>query len=87
MKINNLKKQASEAIKYTREGIELLIEIGELQEAIRSLPKSENIEQFIKEIIEKEKMAVSLIQKGSLIQRSLLKNQHEEIEKLINKLS
>jgi len=87
MDIKNVKKQASEAIKYATEGIDLLIELSEMLEALKALPKGENIEQFIKEIIEKEKMAVSLIQNSNLIQRSLLKNQHEEIENLIKKLS
>lgn len=87
MDTNKLKQQANEAIKRTKEGIELLIEISEMQEALKNLPKNENVEHFIKEIIEKEKMAVSLIQKSNLIQRELLQNQHKEIEGLIKKLS
>lgn len=77
---------AQDAINYTKEGMNLLIEIHELQEAIKNLPQKENYQQLIEEIIEKEKIAVGLIQQATLIQRTLMKNQHEAVEKLINNL-
>jgi hypothetical protein len=77
---------AEEAIKYTKEGVNLLVEIHELQEAIKNLPKNESYEQMVKEIIEKEKMAVGFIQQATVIQRKLIKNQHEVMAKLLNSL-
>ena len=69
MDITNFKAQADEAIEYTKEGLDLLVELRELQEAINFLPINENFEQMLKEIIEKEKIAVGLIQKSNLIQK------------------
>lgn len=87
MTINSFKIQVNEAIKCTKEGLDLLVELSELQESIKSLPIGEDLKQIVKEIIEKEKMAVSLIQKGTLMQRGLIKTQHEAIERLINRLA
>lgn len=78
---------AKEAIDCNREGIELLVEIRELQESLKNFPKKENYQLLLEEIIEKQKIAVSLIQQSTLIQRGLMKSQHEAIEKLINNLS
>lgn len=86
MSEKSFKDLAQEAIDYTQEGINLLVEIQELQEAIKNLPQKENYQQLIKEVIEKEKIAVGLIQQATLIQRTLMKNQHEAIEKLIKNL-
>lgn len=77
---------AQEAISHTQKGINLLIEIYELQEAVKNMPHKADYQQLIKEIIEKEKTAVGLIQQATIIQRELMKNQHEAIETLINNL-
>lgn len=78
---------AREVINYNKDGMELLIEINELQKAISNLAREDERHQLIKEIIEKEKVAIILIQQSTIIQRGLMKKQHEAIEKLINNLT
>lgn len=86
MSKKSLKSLTDEAIKYTKEGLELLLEVSELQAALGNIPKTENYYQMIKEIIEKEKLAVSLIERATLIQRDLINRQRESTIKLINSL-
>jgi hypothetical protein len=83
----SFKDLAQEAIDYTKEGLDKLVEVHELQEALKNLPKSESYEQLAKEIIEKEKIAISLIQQATLIERTLMTSQHKAVEMLINNLS
>lgn len=82
----SFKDLANEAINYTKDGLGHLIEVYELQEASKNLPKTENYQQLVKEIIEKEKIAVGLIQQATLIERGLINRQREAIKKLINTL-
>lgn len=87
MNLEYIKSQVREAVDSITSGLNLIIELNELQEAINNLPQNESVEQMLKEIIEKEKLSVGLLQKGTLIQRSLLKHQHDAIASLFNKLS
>lgn len=82
----NFKTLAEEAIECTKKGLDTLIEIHEIQEALKNFPKTKDYQQLVQEIIGKEKVAVGLIQRATLIQRGLMKTQHEEIEKIINNL-
>lgn len=83
---SNFKKQVAEALDCTKEGLNLILEISELQEAIKLLPLNETFEQMVKEVLEKEKYAVSLLQKSNLIQKSLISNQRLNIQKIIDRL-
>lgn len=82
----SFKDLAKEAVDYTKEGLDCLVEVYELQEALKNLPKTESCQQFIEEIIEKEKIGVGLIQQAILIQRGLMNDQHKAIKNLINDL-
>ena len=86
MSKKSLKNLTDEAINYTKEGLELLLEVSELQAAVKNTPKTENYYQLVKEIIEKEKLAVGLIERATLIQRDLINKQRESTIKLINSL-
>ncbi len=86
MSKQSLKNLINEAISFTKEGLELLLEVSELQEAAKNMPKNEDYYQLVKEIVEKEKLAVSLIERTTLIQRDFINNQREGIIKLINSL-
>lgn len=83
MSKKSLKKLIKEVIDYTKEGLELLLEASELQAAAKNMPKTEDYYQLVKEIVEKEKLAVSLIERATLIQRDLINKQREGIIKLI----
>lgn len=83
----SFKNLAQEAIDYTKEGLGKLVEVHELQEALKNLLNSEDYEQLVKEIIEKEKIAIGLIQQAILIERTLMTTQHKAVEELIDNLS
>ena len=80
------KELAEEAIDCTKNGLEKLIEVYELQQASKNFPVTENYQELIEEIIEKEKIAVSLIHQATLMIRGLMDNQHHAVQKLINNL-
>ena len=82
----SVKKLTVQAINYTKEGLELLLEVSELQEAIKNMAKTEDYYQIVKEIIENEKVAVGLIEKATFIQRDLVNQQREGIIKLLKSL-
>jgi hypothetical protein len=79
-------KRAKQALEYTREGLDTLVAISELQDSLVGLPKNDEYSAMVKEIIEKEKLAVSLIQQATLIQRGLMEQQHSAIKHLIDSL-
>lgn len=82
----SVKELTVQAINYTKEGLELLLKVSELQEAIKNMAKTEDYYQIVKEIIEKEKVAVDLIEKATFIQRDLVNEQREGIIKLLKSL-
>ena len=87
MSNKSFKSLAKEAIDYTEKGISLLVEVNVLQQALKNLPKSENNESLISEIIEKEKIAVNFIHQATIIERALMKKQHDLIEEMLSNLS
>lgn len=78
-----IKDLAKEAMDCTREGLDRLIQVQELLEAIKNMKQNKDYQSMIEDIIEKEKMAVELIQRATIIERGLMKDQHEAIKKLI----
>lgn len=82
----SFKDLANEALDCTKEGLNRLVEIQELQEALTNLPKNSDYRQLVEEIIEKEKFAVSLIQQATVIERGMMQTQHDAIQRLINNL-
>ena len=79
-------KLAQEAKELSKEGLNLLIEIDELQNSIKNVRKNKDYQKKVEEIVEKEKYAVGLISKATIIQRSLMKKQHESIENILSEL-
>lgn len=82
----NFSDLAREAINLTKQGLELLMEVSELQQALKYLSNNESSVQAITEIVEKEKIAVSLIQQAIVIERNLMTKQHKEIALLLSSL-
>jgi len=76
--------QAKQAVAFSKEGLNHLVEVHELQLALLGQKKDEEYAKIVKEIVEREKLAVGLIQQATLIQRDLMKKQHEAIQKLID---
>lgn len=81
---NDLAKQALDS---TKKGLDLLCEIHELQQAAKNLSQGEDYAFLVEEIIRKEKLAVSLINQATLIERDLMKRQHRAVEEIVNRLS
>lgn len=82
----SFKDLAVEAARSTKKGIDLLIEIDELQTAIALQSLSKDSETLIREMIEKEKLAVGFIQEGMTIQKTLMSRQHASVQSLIERL-
>jgi len=80
---NDFSLQAKKAASLTEEGLDHLIEAHELQMALLNHPKDSSYATMVQEIIEKEKLAVALIQKSTLVQRDLMNRQHASVQKLI----
>ena len=78
---------AYESLDNTQKGVDYLIQVEELLQALKNISKTKNYREIIEEIIEKEKIAVELISKATLIQRQLMQNQQKTIENLIIDLS
>jgi RNA polymerase-interacting CarD/CdnL/TRCF family regulator len=79
-------RQAKQAIAFSREGMDHLIEVHELQQALKNKTRDNDYAAVVREIIEKEKLAVGLIQKSTLIQRDLMRSQEKAIQDLIDTL-
>lgn len=77
---------AVEAAESTRTGTDLLIEIDDLQTALSMRSLTGDSESLIREIIEKEKLAVGFIQQGMTIQKALMSKQHTAVQALIDRL-
>lgn len=77
---------AYETIDDTKKGVEYLIQVNELLSILKTMSKTEDSRQIVKEIIEKEKIAVELISKATIIQRQLMQYQHKAIENLMTDL-
>ncbi|HQU91408.1 MAG TPA: hypothetical protein PLK77_03885 [Pyrinomonadaceae bacterium] len=80
------KALAAEAAESTKKGIDLLIEIDELQTALSLQSLSNDTESLIREMIEKEKLAVGFIQESMTIQKALMGRQHRAVQSLIERL-
>lgn len=80
------KDLAAEAAKSTQKGIDLLIEIDEIQTALSLQSLTSESESIIREMIEKEKLAVGFIQESMTIQKALMGKQHKAVQSLINRL-
>ena len=80
------KDLAAEASRSTKKGIELLIEIDEIQNALSMQSLTKDSESLIREMIEKEKLAVGFIQEGMTIQKTLMSKQHKAVQSLIDRL-
>ena len=80
------KDLALEAAQSTKKGIDLLVEIDELQSALAHQSLSKDSEALIREVIEKEKLAVGFIQEGMTIQKTLMNKQHASVQSLIDRL-
>ena len=78
---------ADEALEDTRRGLDLLKEIDALQRALRNLADEKEFGSMVKEIIEKEKLAVGFVQQSTIATRNLMQKQQEEIERLIERLN
>lgn len=83
----SFKDTAQRASRTTAEGLQLLIEVSELLSAQSLAPISADSESVIKDIVSKEKLAVSLIQESISLQRDLLRRQHADVEKLSGRLA
>jgi hypothetical protein len=86
MSNNTFEDQAKRALSYTKEGLDLLVEVGQLQNALSNLPKSKDYVELVQEIAAKEKTAVGLVQQSTLIIRDLLNQRHADVERLINSI-
>lgn len=80
------KDLATNAAQSTKKGIDLLIEIDELQTALSLQSLTKDSESIIREMIEKEKLAVGFIQESMTIQKALMGRQHKAMQSLINRL-
>ena len=78
---------AKQALDSTKKGLDLLCEIHELQQGSKLLSQEEDFAFLVEEIIRKEKLAVSLINEATFIERDLMKSQHQAVEEIINRLS
>lgn len=80
------KDLAAEAVKSTQKGIDLLIEIDQLQTSLSLQSLTKDSELIIREIIEKEKLAVGFVQESMTIQKALMSKQHKAVQSLIDRL-
>lgn len=83
MEYKHFQNEAKKAGQYVKEGLDQLIEVAELLESLNSPASAEERTKVIEGIVAKEKYAVSLIQQSTLIQRELMKIQHDEVAKLL----
>lgn len=77
---------ANDALSHTKHGLDLLVETYDLQTAALNMPPNRDFEEIIREIAEKQKLAVELIQNAMTIEKSLMHRQAEAVQKLIGKL-
>jgi small-conductance mechanosensitive channel len=83
MSQKQFKNLATTALECTKKGLDLLTEVYELQVAAKQMSMSSDYTALIKEIAEKQKMAVEFIQQATLIERGMMRQQEEDIKKLI----
>ena len=86
MSEKTFKALAAEAAESTKKGIDLLVEIDELQTVLSLQSLSKDFESLIREMIEKEKLAVGFIQESMTIQKALMGKQHKAVQSLIDRL-
>lgn len=86
MSLSDFREQASRAQQYTKEGLDLSVEVYELRRSLEHLKKGKDYSELVKEIIAKEKTAVGLIQQATMIQRKMMQLQHKAIEQLIDEI-
>ena len=63
MSKESLRALINKTINYTKEGLELLLEVDELQAAAKNMPKTKDYYQLVKEIVEKEKVVDDLFRR------------------------
>lgn len=86
MEFSHFRNEAEKASQYTKEGLDQLIEISRLLEGLDLAPSPSEKAKIIEGIIAKEKHAVSLIQQSTLMQRELMRKQHDAVAELIESI-
>lgn len=79
--------RAHEALECTQQGLRLLIEANELGLATTNMLQNDDYHSLVEEMIEKQKLAVELIQRAMLIEKNLMQTQAGNIERIMRELS
>jgi hypothetical protein len=87
MSHRRFKNLANTALDCTKKGLDLLTEAYELQVSSKQKVAVSDYGALINQIVEKQKLAVQFIQQATLIERGLMREQEENIKKLIAGLS
>lgn len=78
--------RAKEILFLRQKAIELLLEVHDLQIAAKHEPDLEYLKPMIHTLVEKQKLAVQLIQQATVFEKDLMLRQKKSIEELIEKI-